>query len=239
MKNEISHFPTKKMEASKLQFWAKKRLCIKRLGWWNYNEYLYADLRSTFRSSYCLKLATTGRQVLGSNFHSFDSQLFFPRIVMLLFIPRPLLSKCGWFSWIRIGKCTEKCSNHQISNLQLVSFLQLICVFVFAVVTLLWLDGGIDPLLLHFRSGQVNIIVCFLVCLRRPLRCPECLLVFFLGLCQLWQRVLEQGLDSCTLQEMLKTKMKCELFELWLTVCWQKLLIFSSDILENHEKCLL
>ena len=59
--------------------------------------------------------------------------------------------------------------------LKLISFLQLICVLIFAVVHLLSLDVGVHPLLLHIGPRQVEVSICLVVALQCPLTCPKCL----------------------------------------------------------------
>jgi hypothetical protein len=44
-----------------------------------------------------------------------------------------------------------------LSYLELIGFLKLVGIFVFAVVTLLRFDGRVDPLFLHLGSRQIEV----------------------------------------------------------------------------------
>lgn len=65
-------------------------------------------------------------------------------------------------------------------HLKLVGLLKLVGVFIFAIVALLRLDGGVDPLFFNLGSGQVEVGVGLLVQVQRSLRRTEGLLVLLL-----------------------------------------------------------
>ena len=98
-----------------------------------------------------------------------------------------------------------------ISYLRLVCLLQLVGVLVLSVVVLLTLQSGVHPLLFHFGPGEVQVRVCLLVSVQRPLRGSKSLLVLLLRLGEKRQGGLELGLDSGTLGQMLKEKEKVNL----------------------------
>lgn len=61
----------------------------------------------------------------------------------------------------------QQTTSMTLTYLQAISFLQLIRILILAILTLLALDAGVHPLLLHLRPRQVEVSICLCEVLMR------------------------------------------------------------------------